>query len=488
MSAWPTPRGTRGRRRTGGRAACRAGTACGRARCCAETATASLIQRVRSAPSSPVSTSPPLTPATRWPATGARTSSAAGTACATLSPSSVSASPATRAPSAPSRRSAPLASRTTAARAAGAGWRPSSASAARVPHRGWCPCWTARASAARRGRWTRAASATASAHTSTRYDCPLPRASSPGLSAVTSIATHRNLPVFRVPCVVTPRYLRYSCERLPPQGPPDDVVVVVHASAQAPSEGWAGAHPSLTLATAPSAVECAADVGRQRRGSLQVGVCCDWALDSNNLCCETAVFDECGLCDGDSSTCATVGSLGINFEDANYEEPLDLLDSYTSTMAAVLEVNATRMAILGLNISGDYLDVDAWLANVTNATNAADGRDEGGRRRKLQQVVNLGFGNADTFLESDIKLLFKVDPPDEGDNIVVLVDDLLRLAVLGNVTQGTRKSVCGNRICESGETCHNDHYVQDLSAISGDRCCPLDCPLAVDTCPSSDNV
>eukprot|EP00976_Prorocentrum_cordatum_P004152 81573-Prorocentrum_minimum.AAC.1 len=157
-------------------------------------------------------------------------------------------------------------------------------------------------------------------------------------------------------------------------------------------------------------------------------------------------------------------------------------------MAAVLEVNATRMAILGLNISGDYLDVDAWLANVTNATNAADGRDEGGRRRKLQQVVNLGFGNADTFLESDIKLLFKVDPPDEGDNIVVLVDDLLRLAVLGNVTQGTRKSVCGNRICESGETCHNDHYVQDLSAISGDRCCPLDCPLAVDTCPSSDNV
>ena len=44
-------------------------------------------------------------------------------------------------------------------------------------------------------------------------------------------------------------------------------------------------------------------------GGSQLGVCCAGSLDSNSVCCQSEMFDECGMCDGDNGSCGTSGVL-----------------------------------------------------------------------------------------------------------------------------------------------------------------------------------
>ena len=61
----------------------------------------------------------------------------------------------------------------------------------------------------------------------------------------------------------------------------------------------------------------------------------------------------------------------------------------------------------------------------------------------------------------------------------VLVKEVTLLSVLGNVSGAVRRGVCGNGVCESGETCHSE-----LESGS-DLCCEADCPLVISPCPTS---
>jgi hypothetical protein len=35
------------------------------------------------------------------------------------------------------------------------------------------------------------------------------------------------------------------------------------------------------------------------------GTCCAGVLDYGGVCCESEIFDECGVCSGDGTTCST---------------------------------------------------------------------------------------------------------------------------------------------------------------------------------------
>eukprot|EP00976_Prorocentrum_cordatum_P045070 910454-Prorocentrum_minimum.AAC.6 len=98
----------------------------------------------------------------------------------------------------------------------------------------------------------------------------------------------------------------------------------------------------------------------------------------------------------------------------------------------------------------------------------------GSAARRLLQTGNNG-------VVVDLDFEMAVRPPASSEDRTVLLRDVEGLATLGNGVgnvSGTRRNVCGNGVCESGETCHRD------MDPGSDRCCEADCPLVLSPCPT----
>ena len=70
------------------------------------------------------------------------------------------------------------------------------------------------------------------------------------------------------------------------------------------------------------------------------------------MCCASRVFDECGVCSGDSSTCATQASVSVDAA-ANDVCSAEFAASFAETMATALGVNVSRVDVTGVAAGGE---------------------------------------------------------------------------------------------------------------------------------------
>ena len=184
--------------------------------------------------------------------------------------------------------------------------------------------------------------------------------------------------------------------------------------------------------------------------------CCMPAeLDAKNDCCWQGV-DECGVCSGNSDTCATLATVRL-FVD----RPGVTASTSTSAFSDMEEDLKAGIATLfgQLNIEADHISVDT--ASVTS-----------------QQV--------DGGIEFDIP--FRIDPDTASDVIAPKLttakailtaaamekaeaDGMTLIGVL-NVARG---GVCGNSECEIGEFIGHTSYVDSMACASdcpGFKACP----------------
>jgi hypothetical protein len=52
--------------------------------------------------------------------------------------------------------------------------------------------------------------------------------------------------------------------------------------------------------------------------------CCQGVLDASGICCESGVLDDCGVCDGDHSSCQKILQLSILVPDLPSAASLEL--------------------------------------------------------------------------------------------------------------------------------------------------------------------
>eukprot|EP00854_Cymbomonas_tetramitiformis_P000611 gene611-1038_t len=138
-----------------------------------------------------------------------------------------------------------------------------------------------------------------------------------------------------------------------------------------------------------------------------LGACCE-TLDASSVCCMTGALDECGVCNGDDSSCATSASTLLAVADA-----VDLTNSSSAIYAE-------------------------FTSNFSQSIAAELGIHE--RRVQMEYMVT-----------------FDVAPPVSGDDPVVTMSSLSEAIAntpsLGSIQSANRAAVCGNDVCEFGEGC-----------------------------------
>ena len=197
--------------------------------------------------------------------------------------------------------------------------------------------------------------------------------------------------------------------------------------------------------------------GGSGQGLDVTGRCCPASsvFDASGLCCDDKL-DPCGVCGGDATSCATnvVQSAGAPGALADLDplstEFLDFVNRLVDEFAALVGVDPLYVAIAGMQ----------------DAQPAAPG---GSSRRRLATGDN-----------ATVVVTFTVSPganSTQADGAVLTPDVVSQVLDAANSTADvTGAGVCGDGVCQSGETCLNG---------GDDSCCIADCDTVLLACPAS---
>lgn len=268
------------------------------------------------------------------------------------------------------------------------------------------------------------------------------------------------------------------------------------------------------------------------------GTCCTTLLDQAGRCCASGTLDECGVCDGDSTSCAMhiALQLALNTSTAAAAAP------ETSTWAHVTAAVA-QAAGLGLE-AATLISAQRLGGGLSTGQQGAWGLDTWQVLVGLQgagSVVPYGWTlgsvlpavmaliNTDGAAASDIPAAAVVAKASQSRRLAGGVQDASTNSVAGagsgagaslpagmlltEVVGMQRVGTCGNGVCEVGETQWDNPWTShtyDLSGSSSDlnpsypatssdsarlggplavlpgtwAPCPADCPLALHSCPT----
>ena len=194
-----------------------------------------------------------------------------------------------------------------------------------------------------------------------------------------------------------------------------------------------------------------------------VGVCCSGAIAEDGLCCQSADFDSCGVCDGDDSSCNVEATIivapPVGSTAAEVVNDALKLQSYKDTLvanlASTLDCPTNSITITSVTATGSRRLHTRHLLATTLASEF-----------KLDQSTATQGGGQPV---SSANVLGKLsEAADDGGT------GLLSSVVVGSVMPA---AVCGNGVCELGERCEVD--------VECNACQKTDCPFVVRRCPSA---
>ena len=191
------------------------------------------------------------------------------------------------------------------------------------------------------------------------------------------------------------------------------------------------------------------------------GQCCSTLLDESGLCCSSGFLDECGICDGDGSSCATSVSLQFSAPDDATEDLTALYTPLQEYLADAMGISSERIqitqvvlsaakkrALLALKAMADFLVLPPKAPATEPSADAAEPAAEPG-----PAVIDM----------ADIVEKLAAS---ETSGLGIQVEEVLSVAKTG---------VCGNGVCEVGERC---------DSADSENCCKADCPFLLQACPT----
>ena len=144
------------------------------------------------------------------------------------------------------------------------------------------------------------------------------------------------------------------------------------------------------------------------------GTCCSTQLDASGLCCLSGYVDECGVCDGDGSSCAfdiyltatglngtTASAASANTSSTSEQQQQPPIPSSTSIPIGrsmdstwqLATVAAIQQVLTKANVGTSFDVVAVWLAGPNSTSSSNDGIITGptvpvARRRQLAAKVD----------------------------------------------------------------------------------------------------
>lgn len=225
---------------------------------------------------------------------------------------------------------------------------------------------------------------------------------------------------------------------------------------------------------------------------MEGGICCGTspvaAIDAQGSCCESGALDACGVCDGDATAFSVTGeccgpSAAPELDgaglccDAGFVDACGVCggDGRSCAISMTLVVAApdgTDVAAVANSQSSDYIqfstvDFPAMVAPLLQIS--AD-------RIQVAEVQSTG--------NSQLRVSFVILPDRTSDAASTLISRINSVAdpsgtgVL-SVSSISTDGVCNNNICEYGEAC---------STGSSQECCPNDCPIVQQVCPTPEGT
>ena len=220
------------------------------------------------------------------------------------------------------------------------------------------------------------------------------------------------------------------------------------------------------------------------------GTCCPGPLDQSGTCCASGFVDECGVCDGDSTSCSLALSLELGFgateaagtknsingsgDDAAAWE-LALMERLTSAAeAAGLPSSISRLAYAsGLNQSPvlPTTTMSVFALLTFNSMEAASG--------SFRYTVS---GLAPLLSASLAAPLTLPLPLGGSSSSAASISDVIAPSV--RILMVDRAGICGNGVCEVGEQTWEEPWAPASAQVSGDLhfLQPQPCSVNILTC------
>ncbi|BBN05436.1 hypothetical protein MPTK1_3g13090 [Marchantia polymorpha subsp. ruderalis] len=206
--------------------------------------------------------------------------------------------------------------------------------------------------------------------------------------------------------------------------------------------------------------------------------CCPSIRDEKGICCLSGRLDECYICDGDGTTCATNVSMLAHLDDSldvtrnssvNWKA---FMIDFMMKVAARLQVATEALVLTGVET------MNTLVGDCSTISEMKLGCLGTGHAQLLAifnfsvlpiPLVNLTFM---TIEEADVsKILMSLDDTPNGEFIKGLK--------IKEVQHVARAGVCGNGMCERGERCSQNGQ----SSTTDGPCCSADCPYVPIACP-----
>ncbi|CAM6098029.1 unnamed protein product [Calypogeia fissa] len=206
--------------------------------------------------------------------------------------------------------------------------------------------------------------------------------------------------------------------------------------------------------------------------------CCPTIRDEKGICCASGVLDECYICDGDGTTCASNITITTILDDSvkaaqnSTASWKDFLIQLMAKIATELQVKTEALLLTGVKTTDSEIGSCNAISEIT----------EGCRHSVTTQF--LGVFNF-TVLPIPMQTLNKMNieladismqlaPPDDP-TIEFIPGVKMQSAPLAE-----RVGICGNGMCERGERCNQF----GRSQTSTGSCCMKDCPFVPKSCPT----
>eukprot|EP00937_MAST-01D_sp_MAST-1D-sp2_P008177 g8177.t1 len=196
-----------------------------------------------------------------------------------------------------------------------------------------------------------------------------------------------------------------------------------------------------------------------------LGNCCSGSapkLDEGGICCGSGVFDTCGVCDGDGSSCNVDAVVSPSTSSISRRR----LASETDVAAFVADF--TRSNVMKDDLAREAAQNVGVPQSAISCTLKAEGTTIQARLAFSQAAILANSQNAKPIDALEIAARLAGGSTSRRQ----LASGLITSDAVGPVEP---KAVCGNGACEPGERC------QDADCTGG---CRSDCPYEKKTCPS----
>ncbi|KAL2635003.1 hypothetical protein R1flu_006482 [Riccia fluitans] len=182
-----------------------------------------------------------------------------------------------------------------------------------------------------------------------------------------------------------------------------------------------------------------------------IDICCPSIRDEKGVCCLSGILDECYVCDGDGTSCATNVSILAILDDA-LDVTRNASVDWKGFMIKFLMKVASR-----LNVAAEGI-VLTGVRTMNTLTGDCSTSDE----------IQLGCLGSVT---QQLLAVFNFS--------VIPIPMFITGLKIQEVQRVARAGLCGNGVCERGERCNQNGQ----SSTTDGPCCSADCPYVPIGCP-----